>query len=206
MEKNILAAKMKELRMAKGYSQEYLAEISQLSLRTIQRMENGETVPRGDTLNRLAKALGVDITELTGSGPGTVSNNNGYIALMNLSALAFLVIIRFPFISFIAPLLLWLYKRDQFGDVYEQGKTILNFQITWCIITTIYFILLFTGIINGISRIIPFRSGMGLGLPEMMLIGVIIVMGFNVLMVLINTVLILTNREMKFWPVYRFFK
>jgi len=205
MEKSILAAKIKELRLAKGYSQEYLAETAQLSLRTVQRIENGETIPRGHTLNRLAKAMDISIAELTGSASAAV-NNNGYIALINLSALAFLVIIKFPFISFIAPLLLWLYKRDQFEDVNEQGKTILNFQITWSIITTICFILIFAGMIHGISRLMPFRSGMGLGLSEIILIGIMFIMGFNVLMVLINTVLILTNREMKFWPVYRFFK
>lgn len=204
MEKNILAAKIKELRMAKGYSQEYLSDAAQLSLRTIQRMENGETVPRGDTLNRLAKALEVSISELTGL-ESTAVNNNGYLALMNLSALIFLLIIRLPFISFIAPLLLWLYKRDQHKDINEQGKKILNFQITWSIVCALCFLL---AIISTVipERMMPFRGGMGLGLPEMLLIGTFIPMIFNILMIMINTILILTNREMKFWLVYRFLK
>lgn len=205
MEKNILGAKIKELRISKGYSQEYLSETAQLSLRTVQRIENGETEARGDTLNRLAKALEVSISELTGLEP-TAVNNNGYVALMNLSALIFLAIIRLPFLSFIAPLLLWLYKRDEFKDVNEQGKTIVNFQITWSCISTISLLLVFASNIPGIYRLMPFRSGMGLGLPEMILIGILIIGGFNILMIIINTILILTNREMKFWPVYRFLK
>lgn len=52
-----LAQRVKELRNRKGISQEILAEASGLSLRTIQRIENNETAPRGDTLKRLAIAL-----------------------------------------------------------------------------------------------------------------------------------------------------
>jgi uncharacterized Tic20 family protein len=51
--------------MITGSSQEELAAATQLSLRTIQRIENGETQPRGDSLKRLALALGVNTEELT---------------------------------------------------------------------------------------------------------------------------------------------
>ena len=43
MNKNLLGLRIKELRKQKGMSQEFLAEESGLSLRTIQRIENGET-------------------------------------------------------------------------------------------------------------------------------------------------------------------
>ncbi len=49
--------RIKELRNSLGLSQDQLAEQTQLSLRTIQRIENGETDARGDTITRLAKAL-----------------------------------------------------------------------------------------------------------------------------------------------------
>ena len=52
-----LAQRVKDLRNRKGISQENLAEESGLSLRTIQRIENNETVPRGDTLKKLSIAL-----------------------------------------------------------------------------------------------------------------------------------------------------
>ena len=59
-----LAQRVKELRNRKGISQEILAEESGLSLRTIQRIENNETVPRGDTLKRLAIALDTSPDEI----------------------------------------------------------------------------------------------------------------------------------------------
>lgn len=48
---------IKKIRTEKGLSQEDLSEKSELSLRTIQRLENGKSEPRGDTLKRLTNAL-----------------------------------------------------------------------------------------------------------------------------------------------------
>ncbi|WP_139377518.1 helix-turn-helix domain-containing protein [Daejeonella lutea] len=64
MKNTDLAEKIKELRNQAGLSQELLAEKCQLSLRTVQRIENGESAPRGDSLNRLAGVLNVPVTEL----------------------------------------------------------------------------------------------------------------------------------------------
>ena len=55
MKNKNLSKKVKELRKRKGFSQEELAENSGLSLRTIQRIENGETEPTGETLKRIKK-------------------------------------------------------------------------------------------------------------------------------------------------------
>jgi transcriptional regulator with XRE-family HTH domain len=57
MGNSIISARIKETRIDKKLSQEELSEKSGLSLRTIQRLENGESVPRGDTLKRLTNAL-----------------------------------------------------------------------------------------------------------------------------------------------------
>ena len=54
MENEKLAQGVKELRKVKGFSQEELAKNSGLSLRTIQRLENGETEPSGETLKRIS--------------------------------------------------------------------------------------------------------------------------------------------------------
>ncbi|MCK5442941.1 MAG: helix-turn-helix transcriptional regulator [Maribacter sp.] len=59
MKNKDLAKKIKELRKRSGISQELLAENSGLSLRTIQRIENGETQPTGDSIKRLSSALNV---------------------------------------------------------------------------------------------------------------------------------------------------
>ncbi|MDW5288773.1 helix-turn-helix domain-containing protein [Formosa sp. PL04] len=60
----MLAQGAKELRKEKGLSQEELAKSSGLSLRTIQRFENGETEPSGETLRRISSALDLTPKEL----------------------------------------------------------------------------------------------------------------------------------------------
>lgn len=59
-----LSRRIKELRLKRGMSQDQLADISGLSLRTIQRVESGQNIPRGDTLSRLASALQVTTEEI----------------------------------------------------------------------------------------------------------------------------------------------
>lgn len=59
-----LSQRIKNLRNQKGMTQESLAENSGLSLRTIQRIENNETVPRGDSLKRLAAVLSTSPDEI----------------------------------------------------------------------------------------------------------------------------------------------
>lgn len=49
MENSTLQQRLKELRILQGLTQEELTEKTGLSLRTIQRIESGESVPRGDT-------------------------------------------------------------------------------------------------------------------------------------------------------------
>ena len=67
METKILAKNLKKLRAIRGMSQEYLADESRVSLRTIQRIENNESVPTGETIKRIAIALDVELSELIGS-------------------------------------------------------------------------------------------------------------------------------------------
>ena len=57
-DKNI-HSRIKELRESKGLSQEELSEKAGVSLRTIQRIENGESVPRGSTLRTITSSLDV---------------------------------------------------------------------------------------------------------------------------------------------------
>lgn len=59
-----LSKRIKELRLKRGMSQDQLADISGLSLRTVQRVESGQNIPRGDTLSRLASALQVSTEEI----------------------------------------------------------------------------------------------------------------------------------------------
>ena len=60
-----LSQEVQGLRKAKALSEEELAKNSGLSLRTIQRVENGETERTEETLKRISSALDVTPNEIT---------------------------------------------------------------------------------------------------------------------------------------------
>lgn len=134
--------KIKSLRMGTGMSQEELAEKTGLSLRTVQRIENGETRPRGDSLKRLAQALGVGVEALLEENRTEgLEENRGFLVLLNLSALAFLLPV--PGLGVAAPLVLWLLYRDKTGGVAAMGRRILNFQLTWLLVAGTLYVTVF---------------------------------------------------------------
>lgn len=59
-----------------------------------------------------------------------------------------------PFGSIIGPLIVYLTKKDEYEFVNDQGKEVLNFQITWSIILMISALMIFVGI--GILMLIGF--------------------------------------------------
>ncbi len=63
----LIAKRISEARIAKGLSQEDLAGKSQINIRTIQRIEHSESVPRGKTLQLISEALDIDISDLKGN-------------------------------------------------------------------------------------------------------------------------------------------
>ena len=56
-QKEMIANLIKEGRLAKGFTQKELSELSNISVRSIQRIENAELVPRSFTLKTLAEIL-----------------------------------------------------------------------------------------------------------------------------------------------------
>lgn len=125
MKNKVLANRVKELRKRNGMSQEFLAENSGLSLRTVQRIENGETKPTGDSIKRLSSALNVTPNELI---DWQIIEDNQSLLLLNLSQLGFIV---FPILGILIPLIIWTSKKDKIKDIDSVGKSILNFQISW---------------------------------------------------------------------------
>lgn len=128
MKNKNLAKKVKELRKRKGLSQEELAENSGLNSRTIQRIENGETEPTGESLKRISNALNVVPEELI---DWTVIEDKGFLKAMNLSTMTFIL---FPLLGILVPLIMWISKKDKVKEVNKIGKSIINFEITWTII------------------------------------------------------------------------
>lgn len=191
MSKTELSKRVKELRTRKGFSQEQLAEISGLSLRTIQRIENGETEPRGETLKRLMNALEVAPDDLI---DWSIAEDKGFLTAVNLSALGFFV---FPLLGILIPLIMWISKKDKLKDINKTGKEILNFQITWNLLVFLTYIL-FVGQVFLMHSLIrnPF-----------LLVGIIgFLYVYNFVLIIINSVKIYNGNDIKYFPKIRFLR
>ncbi len=68
--------------------------------------------------------------------------------------LALSVFVGIPLGNVVGPLIIYLIKKDEYPFVAEQGKEVLNFQITWSIIFIVSAILIIVGI--GIIMLIGF--------------------------------------------------
>ena len=178
MENYDLAKRVKGLRLRRGFSQEQLADLSGLSLRTIQRVENGETIPRGDTLKRLGIALQVSPDEIV---DWKILEDNNVLIMLNFSQLGFLA---FPLLGIIIPLAIWILKKDTIMSVNEQGKSIINFQITWIIgfLPTLIF---------GFILIGP-------------LFTIVLLYIFNVVLILMNTMRVYKKKPIWYKPSFSF--
>jgi uncharacterized Tic20 family protein len=110
-----LGRKVADLRQQKGLTQERLAELCEVSPRTIQRIESGEVDPRAYTLHCLGEALEFDF------GEENTGNENLWLAILHLSSM---------FCILIVPLLLWSWKKNQSYKIDQNGRHVLNFQIT----------------------------------------------------------------------------
>ena len=82
---------IKELRIKKGMTQEELAEKTEVTSRTIQRIENGEVDPRVYTLQMIAKALEVDYNLFVENEPDEEqeikqANTNNWLGILHFSA------------------------------------------------------------------------------------------------------------------------
>jgi transcriptional regulator with XRE-family HTH domain len=63
-----VASRIRELRSAKGWSQEKLAEESGLSRDAVSRIERGDRGPRLETLELIARAVGLTLPKLVDFG------------------------------------------------------------------------------------------------------------------------------------------
>jgi uncharacterized Tic20 family protein len=114
-----LGLKVAELREQKSITQEKLAELCEVSTRTIQRIESGEVDPRKFTLSRLSDALEFDF------GEDNSQNENLWLVILHLSNIICLLVI---------PLIIWSWKKTQSYKIDKQGRQVLNFQISMVLI------------------------------------------------------------------------
>jgi transcriptional regulator with XRE-family HTH domain len=188
MENSKLQQRVKELRILQGLTQEDLTEKTGLSLRTIQRIESGESVPRGDTLRRLSIALQSTPDDLI---EWKIQEDRDVLKILSLSQLGFLA---FPILGIIIPLALWILKKEKVKYVDFVGKSILNFQITWNVVLfAIYLIFSVSKLLY--LNLFPFYS-------------IIFIVGalyaYNLLMIIRNTIKLKNVNRIKYMPVISF--
>ena len=73
---------VQKLRLQRGWSQQQLAELSGLSIRTIQRIEGGQT-PSVETLKSLAAVFEIDFSQLQAE---PVMNTSAYAHSRSMAA------------------------------------------------------------------------------------------------------------------------
>ncbi len=191
MDHSHLAARVKEYRVKKGLSQEALANKSSLSHRTIQRIENGESNPSGDTLQRVAEALDLRPDELI---DWTIKEDNGFLVFLNLAALTFLI---FPILGILVPFIMWISKKDKIKDAYQLGVSLINFEISWVICLVLLPIILVLLSSIGLLQSITFSTII------LIMIGMY---SLNIALIAINTLKILNKKNVRYYSFIKFLK
>jgi transcriptional regulator with XRE-family HTH domain len=101
-QKQMISAYVKEARLAKGYTQKELSDLSNISVRSIQRIENGDILPRIYTLKTLSEVLGISFEALqkTEIQPRIFSKiNKGQKIILSIGISVFLLLLSWAFIA-----------------------------------------------------------------------------------------------------------
>jgi transcriptional regulator with XRE-family HTH domain len=101
-QKQMISEFVKEGRLAKGYTQKELSELSNISIRSIQRIENGEIIPRSYTLKTLAEILGLSFETLQKAEPTKkqfYKINRGQKIILSIGLSLFILLLCWAFIE-----------------------------------------------------------------------------------------------------------
>ena len=175
---------LKSIREQEGYTQNDLATKTGLSLRTIQRLENTNKVPKGYTLNALAEVFNMEPSDLQANYLNIKRSRDSEITtikMINLSVLSFLGI---PFGNLMFPISIWRNNRDS-QLVDQVGRRVVNFQILFTLALSLLLILIpFT-----VAKLLP-------GVP-IILISVLFAYLFNIV-VIIRTAIKIQHQDFDF--------
>ncbi|MGZ0015472.1 helix-turn-helix domain-containing protein [Yeosuana sp. AK3] len=141
---NSIGIIISETRKKRGITQEELAELSKVNLRTIQRIENNENEPRGKTLNLICDVLNLKIEELLLKEKRSNKKQSGDV-IVNWF---FLIILNFVLMAIFGYLTL-----DHNANTNSMfGGFLLSFFIP-------FFIVWKTPKMNGLERLLKFGVG-----------------------------------------------
>ena len=193
-----IGTKITQLRKQNAFSQEYLAELAKVNVRTIQRIENNETTPRGATLKLICDALGVTPDEIINFEK---TEDHTFLIWLHLSVMLGYVM---PLGNVILPLILWLTNKNKVQYTDEQGKNILNFQIIYSAVT---FSLMFMGVFGKVIHTDSVTFGNIMISFETILVIVFLLGTINFFFPIINAIRISKGKVKNFYPtIIRFIK
>lgn len=133
-----------EVRMKKGLSQEELATMAKVNLRTIQRIENDLTEPRDTTINLIFGVLQIDQNELKAP---VVERDFGSLLQKMINTL-FIILLNI----IIASVIMYLTVYDSANIYTRIGAFLLSILLP-------YFIVLLTRNTTSPMRLIKFGTG-----------------------------------------------
>jgi uncharacterized Tic20 family protein len=115
-------------RKLKGYTQEDLSEKTRVGIRTIQRIEKGETQPHLQTVKLLAVGLDIEVNDLLSiDNPNEENIQRKWMLLLHgIPFLGFVI----PFGNILFPLFLWIHKAEDNKVYDDHGRAVVNFQIS----------------------------------------------------------------------------
>jgi len=142
METQSIAKNLVYQRKLKGYTQEELSEKTQVTIRTIQRIEKGDVNPHLQTIKLLATALNIEVEDLLIlENPKEETILKKWLILLHATPFLGFII---PLANILFPLFLWIHKRED-NKIYDShGIKIINFQITISILYLLSFVTLLT--------------------------------------------------------------
>jgi transcriptional regulator with XRE-family HTH domain len=172
---------IKELRLEKGMTQEVLAEKTEISVRTIQRIEKGEVAPRSYTLLSIASALEVEYDRLVNFNKYDLTDENAthnsiWMPILHLSGL---FILLFP------PILIWLCTKNKVKGINKHAADVVNFQISMLVYL--------------VSS--SFLAKTFIGLSVVKFLGIV-----STILIIINAVRVMNNQSYKYPLSIKFLK
>jgi transcriptional regulator with XRE-family HTH domain len=140
---NSIGKKISETRKLKGFTQEELAELSKVNLRTIQRIENSKNEPRGKTLSLICDVLQINKGEL--EQLNNLTQNKSIVAF--IINCIFLILLNLLLMSISGYMTLDADKTNS-----KVGAVLLSFFIS-------FFIVYYTQKMKATERVLKFGSG-----------------------------------------------
>jgi len=134
-----------------GLTQEQLADLTNITVRTIQRIESGKSIPRTFTIRTIASALETTYEELTNEpqnegflnaakieSSSNLDDEKHFLKMLCLSCFSYLVI---PLVHFLIPVYILKNSGNSNSKTIAFGRSAIRQQIYWIIILSFLLIL-----------------------------------------------------------------